>query len=1128
MMKNLLFRLTAILLLAGMTSTAFAQGESCDMAEMITPGTFMVDTIMSNEANSQPGSNGAVWYSFTPDTNSSLNVNSCLGGADTRVFLHKGTCDGLETIAANDDACELSEDDNAYASAIENFVVLAGTTYYVEWDNRWDANGFTWNMSLDELQGSDYDAAVSTGALTYTALPLNQTAEPYPLTANVGNVGLYELTNIVTTVNVYEAGAPTTSLFSASDTIASLGLTEAMVADFGTWIPEMSGNYTITYTVVADQMEEEADMANNTSNVGLDVQNTYAYDGPTTSTLGNPDSEIIQGQGYTFAADDEITSVTLKYAGDANATLMKVEIYSVVDSTGAPDQVLYSEDAPNAPGGWTTVQLTEPFAVTAGSKYFVALRSITTANVALGTDYAHFNPGNAWFYLEAIASEWTNLETFNADFAFAYSIRLNMGGETGSYPMTVAVDMNNETVDPAGVFLVGSFNGGTAPVLMTDNGGGIYSATVMTMGNSTVQYLFTNGTTGEAVPAECGVDVNGTYLRNVETFSFDLSVDPVCFSLCGACPIEQEACVNPDAIFCDNFNQYEAGDVSAQSDLWSPWPGGASGNVVLDAGIDGSSALRIVGDAGIDQLLLFPTDLSTGNYTTNWSLFIPEGKGAYFNIQGERENPGGVFRIECNFAPDNTGSLASANETISFDFPTGEWFEVTQYFDLNNDWAQIVINDVLVHTWQLSTVANNATASGMPQIGGVNFYPINADYDFYIDDIEMVAVPSCADMSIICDPFETYVLGDLGPQSPWWTTWPGGGEGTVVSGISNGSGNKALAITGEGSGGPQDVVLNLGDRTSGHYRFAMDIYTGVDSLAYYNIQEAEDLSSPQWNHDIFIDGNGNGRFNAGGSQVAEFTYNSGTWNTYEHIIDMDNKTSIFMVNGVEFYNGEYTGMQLGAINIFPINQTHHFIVDNVNFSELEPITPAPVEVTFHVETKFIEVATEGMFVMMDGTQMNMVNDGDDTWSLTTEISANSVVAYKFMNGTEEETVAGDCAVNGGRSLMTGVDALELDLVCYSFCVACDDTDVIDTEFDATIAVAPNPTTGVFNVVYNLENASDLDIRITNVLGQVVTQREVTSATQGTQTFDLSAMPAGFYSLVVTDGARLSTKRIIVE
>lgn len=120
-----------------------AQGLTCATALPVTPGTFTASTLVGTP--SQTTATAAGWYAFTPSSNGILNINSCGGGSDTRLWIWSGACGALTPVANNDDfpGC-ISTGTSAYASKIENVILMAGTTYYFEWDNVWEATGFTW------------------------------------------------------------------------------------------------------------------------------------------------------------------------------------------------------------------------------------------------------------------------------------------------------------------------------------------------------------------------------------------------------------------------------------------------------------------------------------------------------------------------------------------------------------------------------------------------------------------------------------------------------------------------------------------------------------------------------------------------------------------------------------------------------------------------------------------------------------------------------------------------------------------------------------------------------------------------------------------------------------------------
>ncbi len=116
----------------------------------------------------------ANWFSYVPPSDGLLSVNSCLKGVDTRLFIHDGTCTNLNQVADSDDDCLMvSGGSDAYASEIEDLCVIGGTTYYIEWDDRWSSSAFdfevlfTSNTYYADADGDGYgDDANSLAACT--------------------------------------------------------------------------------------------------------------------------------------------------------------------------------------------------------------------------------------------------------------------------------------------------------------------------------------------------------------------------------------------------------------------------------------------------------------------------------------------------------------------------------------------------------------------------------------------------------------------------------------------------------------------------------------------------------------------------------------------------------------------------------------------------------------------------------------------------------------------------------------------------------------------------------------------------------------------------------------------------
>ena len=109
----------------------------------------------------------AVWYKFTPPYSGTVDIYSCLGGTDTRLWVYTGSCGSLTQIAFNDDDCVMTPGSLAYASQVTGVSVTKGVPILIEWDDRWSGNGFDFNIELTATNACA-DAEHVTTAGTYT------------------------------------------------------------------------------------------------------------------------------------------------------------------------------------------------------------------------------------------------------------------------------------------------------------------------------------------------------------------------------------------------------------------------------------------------------------------------------------------------------------------------------------------------------------------------------------------------------------------------------------------------------------------------------------------------------------------------------------------------------------------------------------------------------------------------------------------------------------------------------------------------------------------------------------------------------------------------------------------------
>jgi Secretion system C-terminal sorting domain len=220
------------------------------------------------------------------------------------------------------------------------------------------------------------------------------------------------------------------------------------------------------------------------------------------------------------------------------------------------------------------------------------------------------------------------------------------------------------------------------------------------------------------------------------------------------------------------------------------------------------------------------------------------------------------------------------------------------------------------------------------------------EYGWKLDDVELfdatvVAVPCALNPnSIICDNLDTYVTNlKLGPQATWWTTWSGT-EGNTEDGIVSteqaaSAPNSLKMVSTAAAGGPQDVVLNLGNKTTGNYSLKWKMYVPEAKSGYYNIQNVVPIGAGSWNLDVLFTG---GVATASVTQVDKFSfpYTPGTWVSIEHKIDLDNNILKYFVNGT-FVGSIPFPNNLGGIDFYCTNNIALFYIDDVEYVSLPPV-----------------------------------------------------------------------------------------------------------------------------------------------------------------------------------------------
>jgi hypothetical protein len=186
----------------------------------------------------------------------------------------------------------------------------------------------------------------------------------------------------------------------------------------------------------------------------------------------------------------------------------------------------------------------------------------------------------------------------------------------------------------------------------------------------------------------------------------------------------------------DNFDGYNLGPLSSQAAHWVTWGGGQG--TAEDASVTNMESFSpnqslLVAEGGVQDMMLLLGNQVGGVYHLEWKVMIPIGKTAYYNIQ-QSQTPGvgwnlDVYFNQMNNNPGVATMIIGTAPSGNFNFTHGEWFTLRHIIDLDANTLELFKDDVSVFTMNYP---NN--------LGAVNFYSIDANNRYYIDDVEYEAI----------------------------------------------------------------------------------------------------------------------------------------------------------------------------------------------------------------------------------------------------------------------------------------------------------------------------------------------------------------------------------------------------
>lgn len=504
---------------------------------------------------------------------------------------------------------------------------------------------------------------------------------------------------------------------------------------------------------------------------------------------------------------------------------------------------------------------------------------------------------------------------------------------------------------------------------------------------------------------------------------FTLLLSAIVFSLAGL-----QAQTLP---YNDDFESYTVGGfLAAQNDTWwTTWsnaPGGSEDGEI-SAAFANSGTQSVLLDAPTSttasDLVLKLGNKTTGKYELKWMMYLETGKCGYYNIQ-HTEAMGVEWAFEIYFRTSGAGELYAGSTTaVAFTYPKDTWFEVKHLIDLDADNIKLYVNGTLVNEWPISY--QNSSTTGMKQLGGVDFYAGAASGSsetpkYFIDDVTYQVMPTV----LLLEDMEPYNVDSyLAVNNPtWFTTWsnnPGSGEDAIIKDTYSHSTSKSALI--DETGGSTDLILKLGNKTTGKYELSWWNYVETGKYGYYNMQHTE-APGTEWAFDVFFLANGNGELYAGSSTAITFTYPKDTWFQVKHLIDLDADNIKLYVNDVlvnewpiSYQNSSTAGLkQLGGIDFYAGGLTGGsptYYLDDVYFAQLGAPSDPIIEVNPTSMAAWLEpgmVQTQQLTVMNTGAsaldyEVNIIYPGDKKDNIAVNTPSHTL---QYPTGCSSETTNG--------------------------------------------------------------------------------------------------------------------------
>jgi len=410
--------------------------------------------------------------------------------------------------------------------------------------------------------------------------------------------------------------------------------------------------------------------------------------------------------------------------------------------------------------------------------------------------------------------------------------------------------------------------------------------------------------------------------------------------------------VNLQAQFWSDFEDC-TGDGAPYPSGGNPWThwgcgGGTGCSITCSSNYahNGDYSGLIPGDGTTDAVLDLGNQIF-GEWGLEFWVYIPSGKEAYWNLQGVVPIGSGEWIVGNIFFNQDTTNPGvgliddTALGEINFNFPHDQWFRIVMNFDFSFGMS--------LATWQFNVDGIDVVPMGTPftrfdgtpatSLGGIDFFSISANNELYVDDF--IFINGFIDPEPAPQPFTDDMEYENGaPLGDWWST-------IEITTTQANSGTRSGLIPDDGT---TDVLLNLGNATTGIWDLEFYMFVPSNREAYWNIQGQVPVGAGEWvvGNFFFNQDNANpgvGTIDDTNIGAVSFTFPHDTWfpinMSFNLIQGMSNATWSISVDNNEVLpeetpftnsNGDIP-TSLGGIDFFSISMNNELYLDDFIYSE---------------------------------------------------------------------------------------------------------------------------------------------------------------------------------------------------